>query len=107
MVESVCESIYRLWPLAEWTDYTERRYSPKAFLILLVPKLMAVRREHDGLLARCEPVKRMIGLKTELEAWLRRTDQPSMAHHRARSDFKSQGCGWCAPRWALVGCTCF
>ena len=44
MVESVCEYIYRLRPIAEWT--AQEHHEPKAFLTLLLPYLRAFRETH-------------------------------------------------------------
>ena len=93
MVESVCEYIYRLRPIAEWTAQDDQHHEPKAFLILLMQYLRAFREKHRVLIAQCRPVGRLIGLQQGLATFLRTPSQVCMARHRARLYFKSRGCG--------------
>ena len=93
MVESVCEYIYRLRPIAERTALDNNHYEPKTFLTLLLPYLRAFRETHRALIAQCRPVGRLIGLQAGLETFLRTPSQVCMARRRARLYFKSRGCG--------------
>ena len=94
-VESVCEYIYRLRPLAEWTPFRHgvEHYDPKQFLIMLLPALARFQRSNPRLLQQCTPVTRLIGLPVALKNWMERNGDRNMAQRRARLYFKSRGCG--------------
>ena len=84
MVESVQDYIYRLRPIAEWTAFDGDHCDTTSWLLLIIDTLAVFRREHEGLVRACQPVKRRIAIgRPQLEGWLQ-SGFRSMALHRAQ-----------------------
>ena len=83
LVNSVCEYIYRMRPLAEWSRFSAQHLEPRTFLFQALSTIAFFRSSRAALLARCKPLKRQIATRIGLQQWFT-SGVPEMALHRAQ-----------------------
>ena len=85
LVNSVCEYLYRLRPLSEWTVFQDgqRHKPPKQFLFEALNTIAFYRASSPDLMERCKVLKRQIVHRVPLQRWLRSGHQ-QMASYRAQ-----------------------
>ena len=84
LVDSVCEYIYRLRPLAEWTRFSANHALLKEWLLASFDTLQFFRDSYPPLVEDRAPLKRrVVASKTLLTHWLT-CGLPRMALRRAQ-----------------------
>jgi hypothetical protein len=86
VVDSACEYLYRMRPIAEWTAYQDgRRHKlPRDFLFEALPAIEAFRLRWPGLTTGCRALKRAFVNKAPLQEWLQSGVSPQVAFTRAQ-----------------------